>query len=131
MMSFSATNNIRKLMSAKKSPGQIHVLNGLRVFSMWWVILGHTLQFDVYRIGKLDVCRDGSRIFRGGGGAQKMMCATQIRLYITSAKTEIPNAGVTLSHKLTQDGHTIKEIFKFGSNRITVGPFGRAYYAIV
>ena len=33
--------------------------------------------------------------------------------------------------KLTSDGHTIKEMFKFGSDRINTGPVVRASWSIV
>ncbi|XP_072178868.1 nose resistant to fluoxetine protein 6-like [Diadema setosum] len=47
MMSFSAVTNGRKLLSAKKAAGNMAVLNGLRVISMFWIILGHTCQFNI------------------------------------------------------------------------------------
>ncbi|XP_071495105.1 O-acyltransferase like protein-like [Diadema antillarum] len=45
LMSFSIYNNLGKLLSAKKTPNTMAVLNGLRVLSMFWVILGHSCQF--------------------------------------------------------------------------------------
>ncbi|XP_071482113.1 O-acyltransferase like protein-like [Diadema antillarum] len=45
LMAFSAVNNCRKILSAKKTPSTMDVLNGLRVISMFWIILGHSIQF--------------------------------------------------------------------------------------
>ncbi|XP_071490397.1 O-acyltransferase like protein-like [Diadema antillarum] len=45
LMSFSALTNLPKMLSAKKSSSTLAALNGIRVLSMWWVILGHTCQF--------------------------------------------------------------------------------------
>ncbi|XP_071511122.1 nose resistant to fluoxetine protein 6-like [Diadema antillarum] len=45
LMSFSAITNLPKMLSAKKSSSTLAALNGIRVLSMWWVILGHSGQF--------------------------------------------------------------------------------------
>ncbi|XP_041476434.1 nose resistant to fluoxetine protein 6-like [Lytechinus variegatus] len=50
MMSFSAINNCNKLLSAKKRNNNLGVLNGLRVLSMFWVILGHSAAFYIGRL---------------------------------------------------------------------------------
>nr|XP_054750888.1 nose resistant to fluoxetine protein 6-like [Lytechinus pictus] len=46
MMSFSVVSNCPKILSAKKTKGNLAALNGLRVISMFWVILGHSFQFQ-------------------------------------------------------------------------------------
>ncbi|XP_792732.4 nose resistant to fluoxetine protein 6 [Strongylocentrotus purpuratus] len=51
MMSFSVVTNLPKIMSAKKTKSNLAALNGLRVISMFWVILGHSFQFQ---LGHLD-----------------------------------------------------------------------------
>lgn len=40
--SFSIVNNSKKLFNTPTAVGPLACLNGLRVLSMWWVILGHT-----------------------------------------------------------------------------------------
>ncbi|XP_072029286.1 nose resistant to fluoxetine protein 6-like [Amphiura filiformis] len=45
LQSFSLTSNTAKLLDSKQSDRSIGCLNGLRVISMFWVILGHTLVF--------------------------------------------------------------------------------------
>ncbi|XP_011672918.2 O-acyltransferase like protein [Strongylocentrotus purpuratus] len=45
MMSFSLVSNCKKLLSAKKTKNTMAVLNGLRVLSIFWVMLGHSVQF--------------------------------------------------------------------------------------
>ena len=39
---FSITRNTSKIMDCTVPPGAITSVNGVRVLSMWWVILGHT-----------------------------------------------------------------------------------------
>ena len=39
---FSITRNTSKIMDCAVPPGAITSVNGVRVLSMWWVILGHT-----------------------------------------------------------------------------------------
>ncbi|XP_041479403.1 nose resistant to fluoxetine protein 6-like [Lytechinus variegatus] len=51
LMSFSLVTNCTKLLSAKKSKENLAALNGLRVISMFWVILGHSFSFY---LGRLD-----------------------------------------------------------------------------
>ena len=45
MLSFSFITNTKKLLSTHTSSGPLACLNGMRVLSMWWVILGHSFQF--------------------------------------------------------------------------------------
>ena len=45
LLSFSLKSNIPKLLSCSTSPSTIKCLNGIRVFSINWVVLGHTLFF--------------------------------------------------------------------------------------
>ncbi|XP_048237970.1 uncharacterized protein LOC124115336 [Haliotis rufescens] len=42
LLCFSAVSNGEKILSVKRSPGSLTCLNGIRVLSMSWVILGHT-----------------------------------------------------------------------------------------
>ncbi|XP_067685689.1 O-acyltransferase like protein-like [Haliotis asinina] len=42
LLCFSAVSNGEKILSVKRSPASISCLNGIRVLSMSWVILGHT-----------------------------------------------------------------------------------------
>lgn len=42
---FSIKSNASKLFGTKTADGPLACLNGLRVLSMWWVILGHTFAF--------------------------------------------------------------------------------------
>lgn len=45
LLSFSLKSNIPKLLSCSTSPSTIKCLNGIRVLSINWVVLGHTLFF--------------------------------------------------------------------------------------
>ncbi|XP_071491770.1 nose resistant to fluoxetine protein 6-like [Diadema antillarum] len=45
LLSFAVNLNLSKLMNAKTSDSSISCLNGIRVISMSWVILGHTTSF--------------------------------------------------------------------------------------
>ncbi|XP_022104547.1 nose resistant to fluoxetine protein 6-like [Acanthaster planci] len=45
LMGFSALHNGAKIMNTKEAAGNLGVLNGIRVISMWWIILGHTIYF--------------------------------------------------------------------------------------
>lgn len=45
---FSVVSNGKKLFGTETAVGPLACLNGLRVMSMWWVILGHTYAFAVY-----------------------------------------------------------------------------------
>ena len=48
---FSVARNASKIMDCTVPPGAITCLNGVRVLSMWWVILGHTyLWLLIFRI---------------------------------------------------------------------------------
>ncbi|XP_046573343.1 nose resistant to fluoxetine protein 6-like [Haliotis rubra] len=42
LLCFSAVSNGEKILSVKRSPGSLTCLNGIRVLSMGWVILGHS-----------------------------------------------------------------------------------------
>jgi hypothetical protein len=54
LLGFSANRNIKALfkISSKKNPEMLHCLNGIRFFSMTWVVLGHVfgnfLSYPVY-----------------------------------------------------------------------------------
>ena len=43
---FSLIQNTNRIMSTKVPPGAITSINGMRVLSMWWVILGHCYAFQ-------------------------------------------------------------------------------------
>ncbi|XP_072028267.1 nose resistant to fluoxetine protein 6-like [Amphiura filiformis] len=45
LMSFSIFHNTEKIFSTGSSSSMLGALNGIRVLSMWWVILGHSIQF--------------------------------------------------------------------------------------
>ena len=42
LLCFSITRNTSKIMDCSVPPGAITSVNGVRVLSLWWVILGHT-----------------------------------------------------------------------------------------
>ena len=42
LMCFSLYTNGKKLLNTKKSAGTIDCINGIRFFSMAWVVLGHS-----------------------------------------------------------------------------------------
>lgn len=44
-ISFSIISNTRKLLNTSTASGSLTAVNGMRVLSMWWVILGHTFAF--------------------------------------------------------------------------------------
>ncbi|XP_029182927.2 nose resistant to fluoxetine protein 6-like [Acropora millepora] len=51
LICFSITRNTSKIMDCTVPPGAITSVNGVRVLSMWWVILGHTyLWLLLYRV---------------------------------------------------------------------------------
>ncbi|XP_041462659.1 nose resistant to fluoxetine protein 6-like isoform X1 [Lytechinus variegatus] len=45
VLSFAVNRNLAKLLSARKTEGSISCLNGIRVISMTWVIMGHVMSF--------------------------------------------------------------------------------------
>ncbi|XP_068723266.1 nose resistant to fluoxetine protein 6-like [Montipora capricornis] len=44
ILCFSITRNTSKIMDCSVPPGAITSVNGVRVLSLWWVILGHTYE---------------------------------------------------------------------------------------
>ncbi|XP_033120857.1 uncharacterized protein LOC117119978 [Anneissia japonica] len=52
LICFSATTNGSKVLNAGSAGGQLACINGIRVLSMWWVILGHTVFFCLLSLGK-------------------------------------------------------------------------------
>ena len=46
LLCFSLIQNTNRIMSTKVPPGAITSINGMRVLSMWWVILGHCYAFQ-------------------------------------------------------------------------------------
>ena len=53
MLCFSFISNTKKLFSTRTAKGPLACLNGLRVFSMWWVIQGHTYAFSTANMGNV------------------------------------------------------------------------------
>lgn len=50
LVCFSIIRNTTKIMNCSVPAGTISAINGIRVLSMWWVILGHTyLWLIIYR----------------------------------------------------------------------------------
>ncbi|XP_021339895.1 O-acyltransferase like protein-like, partial [Mizuhopecten yessoensis] len=47
MTSFSFVKNTEKLLSTSTASSPLSSLNGMRVLSMWWVILGHTFELPI------------------------------------------------------------------------------------
>ncbi|XP_022094565.1 nose resistant to fluoxetine protein 6-like [Acanthaster planci] len=47
LLCFALNRNVAKLMDTKQSDASVGCLNGVRVISMSWVILGHTVAFSV------------------------------------------------------------------------------------
>ena len=45
LVRLSVYSNACKLLSTKTSSGTLNCINGIRFFSMTWVILGHTFAF--------------------------------------------------------------------------------------
>ncbi|XP_060075442.1 nose resistant to fluoxetine protein 6-like [Ylistrum balloti] len=45
LLSFSVLSNSEKLLSTTQAPGSLTAINGIRVLSMFWVILGHSYVF--------------------------------------------------------------------------------------
>ncbi|XP_071804835.1 nose resistant to fluoxetine protein 6-like [Asterias amurensis] len=54
LMGFSSINNGSKILNTKQTAGSLACLNGIRVFSMFWIILGHSIQ---YQYGLIDDVR--------------------------------------------------------------------------
>jgi hypothetical protein len=42
LVCFSIYSNGKKLLSTKKTAGTIDCVNGIRLLSMFWVVVGHT-----------------------------------------------------------------------------------------
>ncbi|XP_033122588.1 nose resistant to fluoxetine protein 6-like [Anneissia japonica] len=47
---FSLVENVPKILNTEVRPGSFPALNGIRVLSMCWIILGHTIQVMGYRL---------------------------------------------------------------------------------
>ena len=47
LMCFALNRNLAKLMDVRQSDTSLSALNGIRVISMFWVILGHTVIFSI------------------------------------------------------------------------------------
>ncbi|XP_062571306.1 nose resistant to fluoxetine protein 6-like [Saccostrea cucullata] len=52
-LAFSVYSNGKKLLSTKKTASTLGAVNGVRFFSMSWVILGHTLAFGLQVVSNL------------------------------------------------------------------------------
>jgi hypothetical protein len=52
LISFSAITNGQKILTVGNIKKDISCLHGIRVLSMWWVILGHSYAFSMYNMGK-------------------------------------------------------------------------------
>ena len=52
LIAFSVYTNGSKLLSAKRRPGTLGALDGVRFISMSWVILGHTFAFTLFGASK-------------------------------------------------------------------------------
>ena len=50
-MCFSIIRNGEKILDTKRSPGHIDSLDGIRVISTLWVVLGHTGAFSLTYMG--------------------------------------------------------------------------------
>jgi len=51
-------SNIRDIFKTEEKPGQIHCLNGLKVLSLAWILLGHTYYWSIRFSGVVIVfCR--------------------------------------------------------------------------
>ena len=51
-LSFSALKNTLKIFSTTVSRDSLGCVGGLRVLSMWWVILGHSHSYTLMFIGE-------------------------------------------------------------------------------
>ena len=51
MMCFSVIKNTEQIIGMKKKPGDLPALDGIRVITCTWVILGHLLQLLFYTMG--------------------------------------------------------------------------------
>lgn len=48
IQAFSAIRNARKLISVDSKPNEFSALDGMKFFSLLWVVLGHTCQLLLY-----------------------------------------------------------------------------------
>lgn len=46
LSSFSVTSNFKEILKTTKNPNRIACLDGLRVFSMLWIIMGHRYNYS-------------------------------------------------------------------------------------
>jgi hypothetical protein len=52
VLCFSAVTNGEKILRVGNTRTDIRCVHGIRVLSMWWVILGHVYVFSISAIGK-------------------------------------------------------------------------------
>ncbi len=52
LMGFSSINNGSKILNTEQTAGSLACLNGIRVISMFWIILGHSIQYQIGLAGK-------------------------------------------------------------------------------
>lgn len=57
-LAFSVYSNGKKLLSTKKTPGTLGAVNGVRVLSISWVILGHVFAFVISVVCEYPCCRN-------------------------------------------------------------------------
>ncbi|XP_069136396.1 nose resistant to fluoxetine protein 6-like [Argopecten irradians] len=59
IIAFSLVTNTRKLMSTSNSTGQLTSVNGIRVLSMFWIVLGHTFMYASKSVGAENLAKAG------------------------------------------------------------------------